>query len=109
FLLCVALGESGEAGARTLRRSSTKDGACRGLSWMIWENREPVARDGKEQAPSRREPPTRGLGKSRVLATEAQARDQGAVTSGVLTLQVVQQLATLVDHADQTTTAVVVL
>src|SRR5690606_9643426 len=43
------------------------------------------------------------------LATQAQTSDQGAVTSSVLTLQVVQQLAALVHHADQTTTGVVVL
>src|SRR5690606_29029252 len=41
--------------------------------------------------------------------TQTQTRDQCAVTVGILTLQVVQQLAALVDHADQTTTAVVVL
>src|SRR5690606_24678805 len=45
---------------------------------------------------------------SYVLATQTQATNQGAVTSGVLALQVVQQLTTLVNHADQTTTAVVV-
>src|SRR5690606_10485579 len=44
-----------------------------------------------------------------VLATQTQATDEGAVTTGVLTLQVVQQLAALVDHADQATTRVVVL
>src|SRR5690606_10592163 len=43
-----------------------------------------------------------------LLATQTQATDQGAVTGGVFTLQVVQQLATLVNHADQTTTGVVV-
>ncbi len=43
-----------------------------------------------------------------VLATQTQATDEGAVTTGVLTLQVVQQLAALVNHADQTTTGVVV-
>ena len=45
---------------------------------------------------------------SPLLATQAQATDQGAVTSGVFALQVIQQLTTLVDHTDQTTTGVVV-
>ncbi|SPO57569.1 protein of unknown function [Pseudomonas sp. JV551A1] len=43
-----------------------------------------------------------------LLATQTQATDQGAVTSGVFALQVIQQLTTLVDHTDQTTTGVVV-
>ena len=42
------------------------------------------------------------------LATQTQATDQGAVTAGVFTLQVVQQLAALVNHTDQATTRVVV-
>ena len=45
------------------------------------------------------QPPASSL--ARALATQAQATDQGAVTSGVLTLQVVQQLAALVDHLHQ--------
>src|SRR5690349_24508274 len=43
-----------------------------------------------------------------LLATQTQASDQSAVTAHVLAFQVVQQLTTLVNHADQTTTGVVV-
>src|ERR1700712_3853888 len=44
-----------------------------------------------------------------LLATQTQTTDQGAVTANVLTFQVIQQLATLVYHTDQTTTGVVIL
>src|SRR5690606_25878413 len=44
-----------------------------------------------------------------VLATQTQAADQAAVTAQILAFQVVQQLATLVNHADQTATGVVIL
>src|SRR5690606_5654625 len=44
-----------------------------------------------------------------VLTTQTQTTDQGAVTSSILALQVIQQLTTLVDHTDQATTGVVVL
>ncbi|GBH19903.1 hypothetical protein KPSA3_05920 [Pseudomonas syringae pv. actinidiae] len=44
-----------------------------------------------------------------LLATQTQTTDQGAVTANVLTFQVIQQLAALVYHTDQTTTGVVVL
>src|SRR5690554_2589766 len=44
-----------------------------------------------------------------VLATQTQAADQAAVTAQILAFQVVQQLATLVSHADQTATGVVIL
>jgi len=39
-----------------------------------------------------------------VLATQAQTTDQCDVAIGIFRLQVVQQLATLVYHPDQTTT-----
>ena len=43
------------------------------------------------------------------LTTQAEALNQGQVTLTVLTGQVVQQFAALVYHADQATTAVVIL
>ena len=42
------------------------------------------------------------------LATQTQASNQGGVTSNVFALQVIQQLATLANHVDQTTTRVVI-
>ena len=43
-----------------------------------------------------------------VLATQTQASNQAGVTSNVFALQVIQQLTTLVNHTDQTTTRVVI-
>lgn len=39
-----------------------------------------------------------------ISATQTQTTDQSGVTGQVFALQVVQQLTTLVNHADQTTT-----
>ena len=39
-----------------------------------------------------------------ILATQTQTTDQRGVTGSIFTLQVIQQLTTLVNHADQTTT-----
>src|SRR5690554_6854653 len=44
-----------------------------------------------------------------VSATQTQAADQACITAQILALQVVQQLATLVNHADQAATGVVIL
>jgi len=38
------------------------------------------------------------------LATQSETADQGQVTVSIFAFQVVQQLTTLVYHADQTTT-----
>ena len=43
------------------------------------------------------------------LVAQAETLDQRLITFEILALQVIQQLAALVDHADQTTTRVVIL
>ncbi len=55
----------------------------------------------KQQRP---QPYGRSLCVNLLLATQTQTTDQRNVTRGVLRLQVVQQLTTLVYHPDQTTT-----
>src|SRR5690606_10696233 len=97
FLLSVAFG-----GNRQNARESARS--------FLQESRKLEARSCKRVIPGFQLPassfrlPTRY-----VLTTQTQTTDQGAVTSSVLALQVIQQLAALVDHADQTTTGVVVL
>jgi hypothetical protein len=46
---------------------------------------------------------------SAFLAAQAEALDQLGVARGILALEVVQQITALVDHADKTTSGVVIL